>query len=89
MTNEYHGYRQFASMMKHNVVNHQEQFVDGETHTNTIEGFWSLIKRTWYGQHHHHSVEYTPFYVTERCYVYNARHLDCIWTKFINGSMRI
>ncbi len=23
-------------------------------HTNTIEGFWSLLKRAWYGSHHHY-----------------------------------
>ena len=31
--------------MKHAVINHKEQFADGDTHTNTIEGFWSLLKR--------------------------------------------
>ena len=31
--------------MKHKVINHQQQFVDGDKHTNTIEGFWSLLKR--------------------------------------------
>ena len=38
--------------MKHAVINHKVQFADGDTHTNTIEGFWSLLKRAWYGQHH-------------------------------------
>ena len=39
MTDEYHAYRQFASIMKHEVINHQEQYVEGNKHTNTIEGF--------------------------------------------------
>ena len=89
MTDEYHGYRQFASMMKPRVINHQEQYVDGEKHTNTIEGFWSLLKRGWYGQHHHYSTGYTPLYVAERCYVYNYQNLECIFTKFVNESMRL
>lgn len=54
MTDEYHGYRQFAAMMKHEVINHEVQYVEGDKHTNTIEGFWSLLKRAWYGSHHHY-----------------------------------
>ena len=88
MTDEYHGYRQFASMMKHEVINHQEQYVEGDKHTNTIEGFWSLLKRAWYGSHHHYQTAYTPLYVAERCYVYNYRKLETIFWKFLNESMR-
>ena len=56
MTDEYHAYNALSSQMKHEVINHQEQYVDGDKHTNTIEGFWSLLKRAWYGNHHHYSV---------------------------------
>ena len=87
MTDEYHAYNVLSSQLKHHVINHQEQYVDGNKHTNAIEGFWSLLKRAWYGQHHHYSVGYTPLYVAERCYVYNNRNLECIWTKFVNRSM--
>ena len=38
--------------MNHKSDKHSEQYVDGEVHTNTLEGFWSLLKRAWYGQHH-------------------------------------
>ena len=89
MTDEYHGYRQFAAMMKHEVIKHQEQFVDGDTHTNTIEGFWGLLKKAHYGSHHHYSIEYTPLYVAERCYVYNNRHRETIFWKFINDSIKV
>lgn len=30
----------------HNVINHAEKYVDGHVHTNGIENFWSLLKRT-------------------------------------------
>ena len=89
MTDEYHAYNALSTQMKHHVINHQEQYVDGDKHTNIIEGFWSLLKRAWYGQHHHYSTGYTPLYVAERCYVYNYRNLECIWTKFVNESMRL
>ena len=87
MTDEFNAYHQMGAQMKHQVINHKEQFVDGEVHTNTIEGFWALLKRAWYGQHHHYDKGYTPLYVAERCYVYNARKLDCIFTKFVNESV--
>ena len=89
MTDEYHAYNALSNDLKHHVVNHEEQYVDGDKHTNTIEGFWSLLKRAWYGQHHRYSVGYTPLYVAERCYVYNNRNSDCIWTKFINDTMKL
>ena len=89
MTDEYHAYNALSNQLKHHVINHQEQYVDGNKHTNTIEGFWSLLKRAWYGQHHHYSVGYTPLYVAERCYVYNARNLECIFTKFIKESVKV
>ena len=89
MTDEYYAYNALSGQLKHHVINHQEQYVDGDKHTNTIEGFWSLLKRAWYGQHHHYSVGYTPLYVAERCYVYNNRNLECIFTKFVDDSMRV
>ena len=67
MTDELPTYRQFATQMKHEVINHQEQYVDGDKHTNTIEGFWSLLKKAYHGSHHWYSVGYTPLYVAERC----------------------
>ena len=89
MTDEYHAYNALSNQLKHHVINHQEQYVDGDKHTNTIEGFWSLLKRAWYGQHHHYSVGYTPLYVAERCYVYNNRNLETIFWKFLKESMRV
>ena len=55
-------------------VNHEFEYVNGIVHTNTMEGFWGLLKRALYGQHHHYSREYLPLYVSEACYKYNHRH---------------
>ena len=49
------------------IINHSQAYVDGSTHTHTIEGFWSLLKRAWYGQHHHYSKPYTLLYLAEAC----------------------
>ena len=72
MTDEYRAYN-VVKTMPHRTVNHQETFVEGIVHTNTIEGFWSLLKRAWYGSHHHYRRKFTPLYVAESCYKYNHR----------------
>jgi transposase-like protein len=43
----------------HNIVNHLEQYVDGNVHTNGIENFWSLLKRTLGGTY----VSVEPFHL--------------------------
>ena len=88
ITDEYRAYNLIGKEMKHAVINHKEQFADGETHTNTIEGFWSLLKRAWYGSHHHYQTGYIPLYVAEACYKSNYRNVDSIFDKFVNESMR-
>ena len=86
ITDEYHAYNAVGKEMKHAVINHAEQFVDGDTHTNTIEGFWSILKRAWYGQHHHYQTGYIPLYVAEGHY--NYRDID-MFGKFIRDSMKV
>ena len=44
-TDAYAGYKHLGSDYPHGVVDHSGQYVVGAVHTNTIEGFWSLIKR--------------------------------------------
>ena len=89
ITDEFHAYTAIGAEMKHQIINHQEQYADGEKHTNTIEGFWSLLKRAWYGSHHHYKVAYTPLYVGEACYKYNYRNHDNIFGKFVSESMAL
>ena len=73
ITDEYKGYQSVGREVRRAVINHSQQYVDGITHTNTIEGFWALVKRAWYGSHHHYSNAYLPLYIGEACYKYNAR----------------
>lgn len=83
ITDEYRAYRAIRPYIPHEVINHQERYVDGDIHTNTIEGFWSLLKRAWYGTHHHYAKKYTPLYVIEACYKYNHRNTKNIFDVFI------
>ena len=67
MTDEWKGYNGVKNFMQHSVINHSTAYVEGSVHTNTIEGFWSLLKRAWYGSHHHYGVPYTLLYIAEAC----------------------
>lgn len=87
ISDEFVGYKKLATVLKHEVIDHSVQFVDGEKHTNTIEGFWSLLRRAWFGQHHHYSTAYTPLYVAEACYKYNNRNIEKVFDKFVSQSM--
>ena len=83
VTDSWRGY----NAMRHVTVNHAKQYVDGLAHTNTIEGFWSLLKRAWYGTHHHFSNEWSIAYVIKTCYKYNAREGANTFSKVLARAM--
>ncbi len=61
----------------HSTVNHGlEVWVDGDAHTNTIEGFWSLLKRGINGVYHAVSEKYLQDYINEYAFRYNHRKDD-------------
>lgn len=86
ITDEYKGYRVTDRYVERKVIKHQEQYVDGVVHTNTIEGFWGLLKRAWYGQHHHYRKQFLPLYVAEACYKYNHRKTIDVFDCFIREA---
>lgn len=50
-------------------------YVVGAVHTQTIEGFWSIIKSGVVGTFHKVSKKYLPFYVAEFQFRYNIRQI--------------
>ena len=63
--------REFAS---HGVVRHnQGEYGRGETHTNTIEGFFSIFKRGMKGVYQHCSKRHLHRYLSEFDFRYSAR----------------
>ena len=50
ITDEYKGYLSMSKVLPHAVIKHQDRYVDGDIHTNTIEGFWALLRRGMFGQ---------------------------------------
>lgn len=59
---------------KHGRVHHAaEIYVSGTAHTNTIEGFWSLVKRGISGVYHNVSAKHLQSYLDEYSWRYNHR----------------
>lgn len=74
MTDEYLSYRGLNKAYSHEIVQHSaRQFVNGMAHTNTMEGFWSLLKRGVDGIYHHVSFKHLQGYCNEFVRRYNTR----------------
>jgi transposase-like protein len=73
-TDKWGGYKSLEEKdFVHEAVNHLEEYVRGNVHTNGIENFWSLLKRTLKGTY----VAVEPFhldrYATEQVFRFNNR----------------
>jgi transposase len=75
-TDEASAYRRLPKRgYAHRRVHHlQHVYVSGDAHTNTIEGFWSLMKRGISGVYHAVSAKYLQMYVDEYTFRYNHRN---------------
>ncbi len=59
-TDEWRSYRGLDEQFVHEVINHSIEYVRGNVHTNGIENFWALLKRTIKGTY----VSVEPFYLS-------------------------
>lgn len=60
---------------QHRRIHHSSRvYVVGDIHTNSVEGFWSLIKRGIGGVYHSVSQKYLQSYLNEYSFRYNHRH---------------
>ena len=59
---------------QHRRIHHAEKvYVSGDVHTNTIDGFWSLMKRGINGVYHAVSAKHLHGYLNEYTFRYNHR----------------
>ena len=73
-TDDMGAYRGLGETYPHGMVRHTVgEYVVGAIHTQTIDGFWSLIKRGVMGTFHKVSKKYLPLYVAEFEFRYNNR----------------
>lgn len=74
-TDEWLGYNAISRIYDHSVIKHNaNEYVKGNIHTNTIEGFWSLLKRGIVGIYHFTTKKHLQKYVDEFVFRYNTRN---------------
>jgi len=75
-TDEWKPYRRVGRMgYFHDRIHHSEKvYVSGDVHTNSIEGFWSLVKRGINGVYHVVSAKHLQGYLNEYAWRYNHRN---------------
>jgi transposase-like protein len=104
-TDQLASYKDLGDEYTHNVINHAECYARGRVHTNGIENFWSLLKRTIKGTY----VSVEPFhlfrYLDEQAFRFNERKDDdqgrflkaiagmvgkrLTWVKLVSGEEQL
>jgi transposase len=90
-TDEYPAYSAVGErFQRHHRINHSAKiYVVGETHTQTIEGFWSLVKNGIRGVYHSVSHKHLQDYLDEYAWRYNHRHdTEPMFMQIIENSTR-
>jgi len=76
-TDDFLSYSRIGQVYDHESVKHgKSEYVRGEAHTNSMEGFWANFKRGYYGTYHHMSKKHLQKYVDEFVYRFNSRLED-------------
>jgi transposase-like protein len=87
-TDEGGGYAGLSREYTHHVINHAECYAKGHVHTNGLENFWSLLKRTIKGTY----VSIEPFhlfrYLDEQAFRFNERK-DTDSGRFLKGILGV
>jgi len=73
-TDEWGGYRTLSDTYEHRTIRHRDRiYFDGSTHTQTVEGFFGLVKNAIRGVHHGVSDKWLQGYLNEYAWRYNRR----------------
>ncbi len=72
--------------LPHGVVRHSVgEYVHGNVHTNTLDSFWSLLKRGVVGNYHQVSKKYLPLYLAEFSFRHNNRSNPDMFGAIVAG----
>lgn len=84
-TDEWTSYYGLDKHYKHEVVFHGKgNYVNGDYHTNGMENFWSIVKRTINGSYISVSRKYLQYYINECVFKYNHRESDQMFRVMLN-----
>jgi hypothetical protein len=74
------------NIRNHEIVNHSEkEYVRGEVHTGTIDGYWGLLKRALIGSFHRVSIKHLHRYLSEFQFKWNNHENQEIFAAVILG----
>ena len=84
-TDESHLYKRMPpNVQHHEIVNHSaKEWVRGDVHTGTIDGYWGLFKRGLIGSSHQVSVKHLQRYLDEFQFRWNNRDSEDIFTLVV------
>lgn len=87
VSDEWHAYNGLSNSYQHEVIDHgRGQYMNSSGFTtNTIEGAWSILKRTILGTYHQVSRKYLQRYCDEFTYRYNTRRITV--DEILNEAM--
>ena len=76
-------------MKAHRRIRHAERiYVDGDVHTQTIEGFWALTKNGIRGAYHSVSRKWLQGYLNEYAWRYNHRDCESMFRTLLAQAVR-
>jgi hypothetical protein len=88
-TDEANAYKSLKDKYVHETVNHAVTYVRGNVHTNSLENFWSLLKRNLRGTY----VAVEPFhldrYLAEQCFRFNTSKTHSDGERFTKALSQI
>jgi transposase-like protein len=74
------------NITRHEIVNHSaKEYVRGEVHTGTIDGYWGLLKRSIIGSFHRVSIKHLHRYLSESEFKWNNRRNQEVFATVILG----
>lgn len=91
MTDEYRAYVSLPRLgYKHSSIQHgANEYVSGNVHVNTVEGFWSILKRGVYGVYRVVSKKYLQSYVDEYAFRFNNRRNGAMFDTLLRQVVQV
>ena len=77
-TDEAKAYQSMIGVLHEAVKHSVSEYVNGMAHTNGVESFWAVLKRTYHGVYHHISKKHLNRYVAQFAGKNNLRNMDTI-----------